>query len=189
MEARKFRKKPVVIDAMRFETNNDDGSCLDEIVAWIKESGGDAFHDGTDLIIHTLEGDMRADVGDIIIKGVKGEFYPCKPDIFEKTYEIEPEFCGPPSDADSYRIYIAVTKGQHILEADNRNEADLIDRTNDPAKILGHMLPAITDRVARIEACVRRGAHPAVTGEHPVGKAPFPGKPVVGEIEAPVTDP
>lgn len=40
------------------------------------------------IIIHTLEGDMKAEVNDYIIKGVKGEFYPCKPDIFEETYNI-----------------------------------------------------------------------------------------------------
>jgi len=39
------------------------------------------------VVIHTLEGDMKANMGDWIIKGVKGEFYPCKPDIFEATYE------------------------------------------------------------------------------------------------------
>ena len=42
---------------------------------------------GTTLIIHTLEGDMEASINDYIIKGVNGEFYPCKPDIFDKTYE------------------------------------------------------------------------------------------------------
>ena len=41
----------------------------------------------TTLVIHTLEGDMEASIGDYIIKGVNGEFYPCKPDIFAKTYE------------------------------------------------------------------------------------------------------
>lgn len=46
---------------------------------------GQQTNDG--LVIHTLEGDMLADYGDWIIKGVKGEFYPCKPDIFEATYE------------------------------------------------------------------------------------------------------
>ena len=44
--------------------------------------------EGDHLLIETLEGKMRADVGDWIIKGVKGEFYPCKPDIFEATYEL-----------------------------------------------------------------------------------------------------
>lgn len=56
----KFRKIPIVIDA--YQTDKE-------------------------MIIHTLEGDMKASVGDYIITGVNGEIYPCKPDIFEKTYE------------------------------------------------------------------------------------------------------
>jgi hypothetical protein len=74
----KFRKKPVVIEALRF------GGNFDEIEAFV---GGDAeFRDG-ELLVATLEGPLRAAPGDWIIKGVKGEFYPCKPDIFEATYE------------------------------------------------------------------------------------------------------
>ena len=46
-----------------------------------------SFFGETTLVIHTLEGDMEASIGDYIIKGVNGEFYPCKPDIFAKTYE------------------------------------------------------------------------------------------------------
>ena len=82
----KFRKKPVVVDAVRFETNNVGGNeHMDAILEWIGDSA--AWHDSTDIFIPTLEGVMRASVGDWIIKGVNGEFYPCKPDIFEKTYE------------------------------------------------------------------------------------------------------
>jgi hypothetical protein len=78
----KYRKKPVVIEAVRF-----DGT--DESCDWIYEElkkgtiGRTAIH----LHIKTLEGIMKADIGDYIIKGVSGEFYPCKPDIFHKTYE------------------------------------------------------------------------------------------------------
>ena len=78
----KFRKKPVVIEAMKFTGKN-----ADEIRAWI---GGKFDHGDTItnvITIHTLEGDMVAQRGDWIIKGVSGEFYPCKPDIFAKTYE------------------------------------------------------------------------------------------------------
>lgn len=60
VDARKYRKKPVVIEA--YQTQEE-------------------------MIIHTLEGDMKASPGDYIITGVNGERYPCKPDIFEKTYE------------------------------------------------------------------------------------------------------
>lgn len=59
MKTRKYRKKPVV----------------------------EAYQTDKEQIIHTLEGDMKADVGDYIITGVDGEQYPCKPNIFEKTYE------------------------------------------------------------------------------------------------------
>lgn len=87
----KFRKKPVVIDAMQFKTNNEpgpDAPNMDAIVSWVNE-GKDraAAHNGTDIFIETLEGTMTASVGDWIIKGVKGEFYPCKPDVFAMTYE------------------------------------------------------------------------------------------------------
>lgn len=74
----KFRKKPIVIDAIQFTGN------FGEIEEFI---GGDAeFRDGQ-LLVATLEGPLRAAPGDWIIKGIKGEFYPCKPDIFEATYE------------------------------------------------------------------------------------------------------
>lgn len=63
-EVKKFRKKPVVIEA--YQTNKQ-------------------------MVIHTLEGDMTAQIGDWIITGLRGEQYPCKPDIFEKSYELVEE--------------------------------------------------------------------------------------------------
>lgn len=83
----KFRKKPVVIEA--HQLIDDLGNHI-AIVQWVKDSGGAAFVTplGSYIVISTLEGDMRADIGDWVIRGVKGEFYPCKPDIFEATYEL-----------------------------------------------------------------------------------------------------
>lgn len=82
----KYRKKPVVIEAFVWTGNILSTRCVPDIAI--------RFHDGTiidnkdgTLTIKTLEGDMTAQAGDYIIKGVNGEFYPCKPDIFEKTYE------------------------------------------------------------------------------------------------------
>lgn len=83
MSAQKYRKRPVVVEAVQLVEGNDDAimqfmqatSCPFEIV-------GDHA-----VIIHTLEGDMTADKGDWIICGVKGEFYPCKPDVFDETYD------------------------------------------------------------------------------------------------------
>ena len=76
----KFRKKPVVIEAVQYDGKNS------REIADFMECQFPAL-DGDQLLIGTLEGVMRADINDWIIKGVKGEFYPCKPDIFEKTYE------------------------------------------------------------------------------------------------------
>ena len=83
----KFRKRPVVVEAMRFtdETRED-------VIAWcgarhtiIDDDG--ALHETANLFIRTLEGEMMAEPGDWVIKGVAGEFYPCKPHIFAATYE------------------------------------------------------------------------------------------------------
>ncbi len=72
-----YRKKPVVIEAIQYDNN------LDELTSFVSE------HTIIDncLYIITLEGDMKVSNGDFIIKGVEGEFYPCKPAIFHKTYE------------------------------------------------------------------------------------------------------
>lgn len=84
----RYRKKPVVIEAIKWTGEN-----RDEIKDFVKKDF--SFHTDTqkrdcvDLYIFTLEGHHKANVGDMIIKGVKGEFYPCKPDIFEMTYEPE----------------------------------------------------------------------------------------------------
>ena len=77
----KFRKKPVVVDAIQFNEN------MYEIRQFV---GADARFRGGQLVIKTLEGPLYASPGDWIIRGVKGEFYPCKPDIFEATYEPDP---------------------------------------------------------------------------------------------------
>ena len=83
----KCRKKPVVIEAMQY-TEETRMECIAFCGATHTGIGVDgAPYELRDLCIHTLEGLMRCNVGDWIIKGVKGEFYPCKPEIFEATYE------------------------------------------------------------------------------------------------------
>lgn len=79
----KFRKKPVVIDAVQFDGGNHEVIavfCMPQMVARSNDAP-------STLIIPTLEGHMTASAGDWVIKGVKGECYPCKPDVFESTYE------------------------------------------------------------------------------------------------------
>ncbi|MFD5161009.1 hypothetical protein ACFWMJ_23520 [Streptomyces hawaiiensis] len=80
-----FRKRPVVIEARQLSMADYDEAC--SILAWC---GGSAVGEGFEphvMAIPTLEGTMYADDGDFIIRGVEGEFYPCKPDIFAATYE------------------------------------------------------------------------------------------------------
>lgn len=81
----KFRKKPVVIEAIQWT-----GANVDEILAFIFTKGSGRRGLGEErnsIFIDTMEGTMRADPNDWIIRGIKGEFYPCNPDIFEATYE------------------------------------------------------------------------------------------------------
>jgi hypothetical protein len=93
----KFRKKPVVIEARQIDGTWERSQ---EIINWIN-SHNPQFNSGDsgtwtvssyygEMKIKTLEGEMTAVKGDWIIQGVKGEFYPCKPDIFAATYEPEP---------------------------------------------------------------------------------------------------
>ena len=80
----KYRKKPVVIEARQFEKQESDH--IASLESWCR--GKYDFVDGHDVIkINTKEGTMMANVGDYIIKGVQGEFYPCKEDVFWQTYE------------------------------------------------------------------------------------------------------
>ena len=84
----RYRKRPVTVDAWRWEGDGEP-----EFPAWLqtpdvrysKLAGGPQLRGR--IFITTLEGQMAADPGDWIIKGVKGEFYPCKPDIFLMAYE------------------------------------------------------------------------------------------------------
>lgn len=81
---RNFRKKPVVIQATQWTGKNFKE--ILEFVGGVENRDLLAIHQN-DLYIKTLEGDHKANVNDWIIRGVKGEYYPCKPDIFDETYE------------------------------------------------------------------------------------------------------
>jgi hypothetical protein len=99
-----YRKKPVVIEAVQLDTAHRESSedalrflglpvgsfempVVNGRASWWRQRPGEIGTRRHALVIPTLEGDMTAEHGDWIIKGVNGEFYPCKPDIFEKTYE------------------------------------------------------------------------------------------------------
>lgn len=85
---KKYIKKPIVIEAIKFKDDSvetiieiNEFMNLDELRVNYNIPNKPA------IIILTLEGNMRAEIGDYIIKGINGEFYPCKPDIFDKTYD------------------------------------------------------------------------------------------------------
>ena len=86
----KYRKKPVVIEAFKWTAGPDQEEDPEWIIKAIMD--GDAWFENENspdvkFMIRTLEGVMEASVGDYIIRGIKGEIYPCKPDIFHATYE------------------------------------------------------------------------------------------------------
>ena len=81
-----YRKKPVVIEAIQWRREDD----INKIIEWLGDNLIQEERDGCAVVgtwVKTLEGNMMVSYGDYIIQGVSGEFYPCKPDIFEKTYE------------------------------------------------------------------------------------------------------
>lgn len=87
MESIKYIKKPVVIEAMQFKSDMSVKD-LNDLIDFIgMKNIVDIGRDNLYLIIRTLEGNMTASSGDYIIKGIRGEYYPCKPDIFEETYD------------------------------------------------------------------------------------------------------
>lgn len=85
-----YRKKPVTVEAIQWTGKN-----TEEILKWCEdaelevqnEAINNVYYTYINLYINTLEGRMKASKGDYIVKGINGEFYPCKPDIFTKTYE------------------------------------------------------------------------------------------------------
>ena len=88
----RYRKRPVAIEALQLTDSN-----AGVVAAWVNAGGHRAIvrggprggSKGATVTIKTLEGDHLASVGDFVIRGVQGEFYPCKSDIFEATYEVE----------------------------------------------------------------------------------------------------
>ena len=110
---KQYRKKPVTIEAIQF-----DGLNPTEIKDFVGENCEVEIYDNevtppvARVVIHTLEGDMEVSKGDYVIRGVKGEFYPCKPDIFEQTYESAETQKELEEAAEEY-----IKKGRYLPEA------------------------------------------------------------------------
>jgi len=126
-----FRKKPVVIEAMQWDGNQFVGSPPDWIGDAINQrpgAEGSIIRIGDEVRIATLEGDMATKPGDWIIRGVKGELYPCKPDIFAATYEpaarrAQPEGEAPQADA---AVMVPKFEGQFDSHQDWVNRAQRV---------------------------------------------------------------
>ncbi|MCA1220256.1 hypothetical protein [Streptomyces sp. 8L] len=142
----RYRKKPVEIEAEQWDGTAEGAT---RIIDWLlahdatatytcsnpdrcSETDGDTPHS---IAIQTLEGTMRADLNDWIIKGVQGEFYPCKPDIFAATYD--------PSFAEKYspnpvalHVVTVVAEGQEIVEEQRARLADWLEANGiDPKRV------------------------------------------------------
>jgi hypothetical protein len=86
----KWRKRPVLVDAFRWTGDVDQEEDPEWMVIALRDGRARFEDSGSEhvrIVIQTTEGDMTAQSGDYIIRGIKGELYPCKPDIFEATYE------------------------------------------------------------------------------------------------------
>ena len=98
----KYKKKPVVIEAVRYDYTHLDHNldCFDSRPEWLIYAldNGILFFDEGDLLIKTLEGVMLVSNGDYIIQGIEGELYPCKPAIFKETYEKVDELANQSKD-------------------------------------------------------------------------------------------
>lgn len=117
MNTNKFRKKPVVIEAFRYG--------IDPRPDWFM----DKVTDNTIITyenycnIKTLEGVMVAGFGDYVIKGVKGEIYPCKPDIFEVTYEVEK--ASQKLETHKYEVFGFINDQNSLVPEDSRDRVTL----------------------------------------------------------------
>lgn len=142
IEPKKFQKRPVVIEAVRW-----DGRSIERMVDWF--STGAPLQSRTDvhpglgytpplgeLVIPTLEGDLTAQPGDWVIKGVKGEFYPCKPDIFEATYDPAGDAPLPPPALPELDLGDWVHLRTLLLEAVRKLQADGQPRSRERALVI-----------------------------------------------------
>ena len=154
-----YRKKPVVIEAVQFrQTSSSNSGCFvdnsSEIAAFMGQGVSVAKTDDgrTCIEIPTLEGVMQANVGDWIIKGVNGEFYPCKPDIFEKTYDIAEEslphqkrVVDEKAELDERREKLGAFKNSNMFHALPWQEQE---RLNAQAHLMTMLSAILGDRIA-----------------------------------------
>ena len=143
--AQKYVKKPVIVESMRFGIGTDE---LIKLQDWMDADLVIDFNekDNPKLKIKTLEGVMEASVGDYIIKGIRGEFYPCKPDIFEATYSTV--------ELDSMSFGMAVDKMKmgHMVARRGWNGKNLFVFMQVPATIGKDIVPKMQSLPPSVKA-------------------------------------
>lgn len=147
----KYRKKPVVVEAVQWTGDN-----LDELAEFMGDSDGERKflydRDNNTIKIYTLEGVMTATPGDFIIKGVNGEFYPCKPDIFYQTHEPV-EW---PEELEMYKsllknTYLAFLRFDKALHAEKKDAREINAAYTDLDYCMSCVFDAIEDELTKCD--------------------------------------
>lgn len=130
----KYVKKPVVVEAVKWSGNE-----ISEVTEWVRKALDEntIMRYGSEVKIRTLEGIMTASPGDYIIQGVNGEIYPCKPDIFEKTYDVANES----KNAMCFGDAIEVLKQGGVIRRSGWNGKDIVVFKQVPAHIDHTVIP------------------------------------------------
>lgn len=118
---RKYRKKPVVIEAVQYLGFHENG---EECELFLGSSFETHIATKNQIMVRTMEGELTASQGDYLIRGVQGEFYPCKPDIFAATYEP----AGPPTDANGNIDWQASVAERTKAEREAHRRQHALDR-------------------------------------------------------------
>lgn len=136
---KKFRKKPVVIEAIQWTGEN-----IVDVAEFMHSCSGFHINKFTKtVIIETLEGTMSASKDDYIIKGVKGEFYPCKPDIFEQTYETV--------SGDEFITEVNIAELLKVAEASEKQYDQVVKQNRDLQTQLNAYKKELSDIKTQIE--------------------------------------
>ena len=136
---KKFRKKPVVIEAIQWTGEN-----IVDVTEFMHSCSGFNINKFTKtVIIETLEGTMSASKDDYIIKGVQGEFYPCKPDIFEQTYETV--------SGDEFITEVNITELLKVAEASEKQYDQVVKQNRDLQTQLNAYKKELSDIKTQIE--------------------------------------
>lgn len=156
---KKFTKRAVEIDAMLWDGTE---SCKDLLCEWSSGKVFTELPEETNLFIETLEGVMKASLGDYIIKGIKGEFYACKPDIFKLTYSPSNSFMETklesavfnfnqePNEQSSEIIELLEITFQSSLGIDNDEGGYFVLKTNSWSVESAQELQKLFDRIVKI---------------------------------------